>query len=175
MDQPLISVYLIILLVLLGVTAVFIFRQVLKTRRVENSLSALQAKLSEQQGTTQEYFEMGSILLTKKLYVQSTSLLKKALKAAEKEAEENVAPIYNALGYAYFAQDQFDMAIRNYKDAIKHKPDYVTALNNMGHAYEKKNLTKQAIEAYEEALSLDPKNATAKKRSTSLKKRLVVT
>ena len=174
MDQPLISVYLIILVVLLSVAAIFIFRQVWKTRRVENSLSALQNKLSQEQGSTQEYFEMGSILLTKKLFVQATSLFQKALKAADKEKEENVAPIYNALGYAYFAQEQYDMAIRNYKDAVKYNPDYVTALNNMGHAYEKKNLTKQALEAYEDVLKLDPKNVTAKKRATSLRKRVVM-
>lgn len=174
MDQSLISIYLVILLVLLSATAIFIFRQVWKTRRVENSLSALQAKLSKEQGTTQEYFEMGSILLTKKLFVQATSLFQKALKAAEKEQEENVAPIYNALGYAYFAQEQYDMAIRNYKDAVKYNPGYVTALNNMGHAYEKKNLAKQALGAYEEVLKLEPKNVTANKRAGSLRKRVVV-
>ncbi len=174
MDQSLISVYLVILLAILGITAVFIFRQVWKTRKVENSLSALQAKLSKEPGSTQEYFEMGSILLTKKLFIQAAALFQKALKAAEKEKEESVAPIYNALGYSYFAQEQYDMAIRNYKDAVKYKPDYVTALNNMGHAYEKKNLTKQALEAYEEALKLEPKNVTAKKRAESLRKRIVV-
>ncbi|MCM1985241.1 tetratricopeptide repeat protein [Lyngbya confervoides] len=175
MDQPLISLYLLILLVLLGVTAWFVLRQILKTRRVENSLSRLQNKLSEIQGTTQEYFEVGSILLTKKLYSQAVKQFQLALKAAEKEQEENTAPIYNALGYAYFAQAQYDLAIRQYKEAVKQNPDYVTAYNNMGHAYEKKNLTQQALEAYETALSRDAKNATAKKRSESLRKRLVVT
>lgn len=77
MDQSLVSIYLIILLGLLGVAAVFIFRQVLKTRKVEKNLSQLQEKLSKSKGTTQEYFEMGSILLSKKLYSQAASLLQK--------------------------------------------------------------------------------------------------
>ena len=62
---------------------------------------------------------MGSILLSKKLYSQSTSLLQKALKRAQKEGEEEVAPIYNALGYAYFAQEQYDLAIKQYKEALR--------------------------------------------------------
>ena len=32
----------------------------------------------------------------------------------------------------YFAQDQFDLAIRNYKEAIKINPEYVTALKQFG-------------------------------------------
>ncbi len=174
MDQSLISVYLALLLGLLGVAAVFIFRQVIKTRRVEKNLSALQEKLTQSKGSTQEYFEMGSILLSKKLYSQAISLLQKALKRAQKEGETEIAPIYNALGYAYFAQQQYDLAIKQYKEALTNNPDYVTALNNIGHAYEKKNLTQQALEAYESALTLDQKNATAKKRAQSLKKRLVI-
>lgn len=174
MDQSLVSIYLIILLGLLGVAAFFIFRQVVKTRKVEKNLSALQEKLSQSKGSTQEYFEMGSILLSKKLYNQASTLLQKALKRADKEGETEVAPIYNALGYSYFAQEQYDLAIKQYREALEQNPDYITALNNLGHAYEKKNLTKPALEAYEKVLTLDEKNSTAKKRFESLKKRLVV-
>jgi tetratricopeptide (TPR) repeat protein len=141
---------------------------------VEKNLSGLQEKLSQSNGTTQEYFEMGSILLSKKLYSQSAALLQKALKRATKEGEAEIAPIYNALGYSYFAQEQYDLAIKQYKEALQVRPDYVTALNNLGHAYEKKNLAPQALEAYESVLKLEGNNSTAKKRSTSLKKRLVV-
>lgn len=174
MDQSLVSVYLIILLGLLGVAAFFIFRQVVKTRKVEKNLTALQEKLSQSKGSTQEYFEMGSILLSKKLYTQAAALLQKALKRAEKEGETEISPIYNALGYSYFAQEQYDLAIKQYREALDQNPNYITALNNLGHAYEKKNLTKPALEAYEQVLKLDEKNSTAKKRSESLKKRLVV-
>lgn len=141
---------------------------------MEKNLSGLQEKLSQSKGSTQEYFEMGSILLSKKLYAQSASLLQKALKRAAKEGETEISPIYNALGYSYFAQEQYDLAIKQYKEALDHNPDYVTALNNLGHAYEKKNLAPQALEAYEAVLKLDSKNPTANKRSVSLKKRLVV-
>jgi tetratricopeptide (TPR) repeat protein len=165
--------YLALLLLLLSVAAFFIVRQVLKTRRLEGTLSRLQSKLSKEKGTAQEYYELGSLLLDKKLYTQAALYLQQALKNLSDEEADNAAVVYNALGYAYFAQDQFDLAIRNYKEAIKINPEYVTALNNLGHSYERKQLMNQALEAYESALNIAPKNSTAKRRFDSLKKRLV--
>jgi tetratricopeptide (TPR) repeat protein len=165
--------YLALLLLLLSVAAFFIVRQVLKTRRLEGTLSRLQSKLSKEKGTAQEYYELGSLLLDKKLYTQAALYLQQALKNVSDDEVDNSAMVYNALGYAYFAQDQYDLAIRNYKEAIKINPEYVTALNNLGHSYERKQLMNQALEAYESALNIAPKNSTAKRRCDSLKKRLV--
>lgn len=81
--------------------------------------------------------------------------------------------LYNALGFSYFAQEQYDLAIRQYKEALKLDPSYVTAFNNLGHAYERKQLATQALEVYEQALTLDPNNSTAKRRAESLQKRVV--
>ncbi|MES1023278.1 tetratricopeptide repeat protein [Gloeocapsa sp. BRSZ] len=173
MDNSLAIVYLAILLVLLSAAGFTIFRQIFKTRKIENALSRLQKKLNKEKGTTQEYYELASIYLDKKVYAQAISLFQKALKAAEQEAEDNIAPIYNGLGYAYFAQEQYDLAIRNYKEAIKHQPQYTTALNNLGHAYERKSLTAQALQTYEQALEFEPNNSTAKRRSEKLRRRLV--
>ncbi|OKH27460.1 tetratricopeptide repeat protein [Chroogloeocystis siderophila] len=173
MDNTLAIVYLAILLVLLSAAGFTIFRQIFKTRKIENALSRLQKKLNKEKGTTQEYYELASIYLDKKVYAQAISLFQKALKAAEQEAEDNIAPIYNGLGYAYFAQEQYDLAIRNYKEAIKHQPQYITALNNLGHAYERKSLTAQALQTYEQALEFEPNNSTAKRRSEKLRRRLV--
>ena len=175
MDNLLPAVYLSILLALLSVAAWTIFRQILKTRKVETSFSRLQNKLKNEKGTAQEYYELGSIYLDKKLFVQSLNLLKKALKEVEGEANENVALIYNSLGYAYFAQEQYDLAIRHYKEALNLDPAYVTALNNLGHAYERKKLIAQALQTYDEALKYEPNNQTAKRRADSLRKRLVTT
>jgi tetratricopeptide (TPR) repeat protein len=163
-------VYLLFLLALLAGAGGLIIRQVLKTRQVESRLSKLERKLSEERGTVQEYYELGGIYADKKLFAQAIGLLQKALKATDAK-EENLAPVYNALGYAYFAQEQYDMAIRQYKEALKEAPNYVTAFNNLGHAYERKQLTAQALETYEEALKYDPENATAKRRAEALRKR----
>jgi tetratricopeptide (TPR) repeat protein len=174
MDKSLVGVYLAILVVLLATVSFFVIRQVFKTRRSESALSRLQKNLSQGNGTTQEHFELGSLYLSKSLAAQSLTQFQKALKTAEAEKETDIAPIYNAMGYAYFAQEQFDLAIRHYKEALKLKPDYVTAFNNLGHAYERKNLMAQALEAYEQVLKYDPNNGTAKKRANSLRKRVAI-
>jgi tetratricopeptide (TPR) repeat protein len=165
--------YLSILVALLGVLGILLLRQVLKTRRVENTFSKLQKKLKQESGSAKEYYELGSLYLDKKLYVQAAELLKKALKIEGELEPENQALIYNALGYAYFAQEQYDLAIRQYKEALKAIPDYPTALNNLANIYEKKQMTAKALEMYEQALKADPENKTAKKRAESLRKRFV--
>jgi tetratricopeptide (TPR) repeat protein len=172
MDNSLPIVYLSVLLLLLGGAAWAIITQALKTRRIESTLSRLEKKLKQDKGTVQEYYELGSIYSDKKLFAQAIILLQKALKGLDAE-EENLAPVHNALGFAYFAQEQYDIAIREYKEALKINPDYVTALNNLGHVYERKKLTAQALEAYEQALKYEPNNGTAKRRAESLRKRLV--
>ncbi|MCX7592478.1 MAG: tetratricopeptide repeat protein [Fischerella sp.] len=170
MDNNLAVIYLSILVGILLLTAINVFPQILKNRKLERNFSRLRNKLTKEKGTTQEYYELASIYCEKKLFSQAVTLFQKAIKAAEEEGEENVAVIYNGLGYAYFAQEQYDLAIRQYKEALKNKPDYVTALNNLAHAYERKNLTAQALQTYEEALNYDPKNSTAKRRAESLRR-----
>ena len=173
MNENLPVIYLSGLLILLGIAAAFIVRQVIKTRQLESIFSKLQKKLKQEKGTAKEYYQLGSIYLDKKLFVQSITLFQKALKAEKEIEPENKALIYNALGYAYFAQEQYDLAIRNYKEALKIYPEYVIALNNLGNVYERKQLTAQALEAYEQALKYESNNPTAKRRAESLRKRLV--
>ncbi|CAN5661417.1 tetratricopeptide repeat protein [soil metagenome] len=165
-------VYLGILLALLSVATFFVVRQVWVTRRVEVTLSDLQTKVSQQKGNALEYYELGSLLLDKKLFAQASTYLKKALKELPDDEVENSVLVHNALGYAYFAQEQFDLAIRQYNEALKIRPDYVTALNNLAHSYERKQLMPQALETYEKSLAAEPTNATAQRRAESLRKRL---
>lgn len=172
MDNSLPTIYLALFLVLLGGAAWAVIRQVFKTRKVESTLSRLERKLKNERGTVEEYYELGSIYADKKLFAQAIILFQKAVKASDAD-EQNLAPIYNALGYTYFAQEQYDLAIRQYKEALKQEPNYVTALNNLGHTYERKKLTAQALEMYEEVLKYEPNNDTAKRRAESLRKRLV--
>jgi len=173
MDGNLAVLYLVLLLIFLSGAGFFIVRQIFRTRRVENNLSQLQNKLANERGTAQEYYQLGCIYNDKKLFSQAVSVLQKALKAVdEQEPPQNVAMICNALGYAHFAKEEYDIAIRQYKEALKLDPDYVTASNNLGYAYERKKLTSQALEAYEKSLSLDPNNAIASRRAESLRKRL---
>ena len=170
MDSNLVIIYLSIFVGLLAFAGVSVFRQVFKTRKLESSLNKLKNKLTKEKGTAQEYYELASIYSEKKVFSQAIPLFQKSLKAAEEEGEESIAPIYNGLGYVYFAKEQYDLAIRHYKEAIKLKPDYVSALNNLGHAYEKKKLNAQALEMYEATLKLSPNNTVAKRRAESLRR-----
>ncbi|MGC1306752.1 MAG: tetratricopeptide repeat protein [Phormidesmis sp.] len=165
-------VYLGILLALLSVATFFVVRQVWVTRRVETTLADLQTKLTKEKGSAVEYYEVGSILLDKKLFAQAAVYLQKALKVLTAEEEENAVLVHNALGYAYFAQDQYDLAIRQYNEALNISPGYVTALNNLAHSYERKQLMPQALETYEKSLATEPDNETAKRRAESLRKRM---
>ena len=172
MENSLPLVYLSVLLALLAVAGWAVIRQVLKTRKVETTLSRLEKKLKKERGTVQEYYELGSIYSDKKLFAQAIIVLQKALKGLDAE-EENLSPVHNALCFAYFCQEQYDIAIREYKEALKANPEYVTALNNLGHVYERKKLTAQALQVYEDALKYEPDNVIAKRRAESLRKRLV--
>ncbi len=175
MDFVLQSSYLLGLLTLLAVAAWLVGRQVWRTRTTETRLNQLQQRVNAGTVTPADYYELGSIYLRKKLYVQCINQLQKALKQWEPTDAAGLAKVYNALGYAYFSQEQYDLAIRQYREALKCQPEYVTGMNNLGHAYEKKKLTAQALEMYEQALRIAPDNPTAKQRANALRKRLAPT
>jgi tetratricopeptide (TPR) repeat protein len=168
MDDLLAISYLGTLVAILVVVAWLVLRQILKGRSLESVISKLQPKLQKEKGDPQEYYDLGSVYLRKKLYVKAISEFQKGIK----EGGENIPEIYNAIGYAYFVQKQYDMAIKHYKEALELNPEYIFALNNLGHSYEQKNLVPQALEAYEKVLAIAPNNETAKRRANSLRKRV---
>jgi tetratricopeptide (TPR) repeat protein len=165
-------IYLAAFVALLAVAGVVVTRQVLKNRSIEGDLAKLEKKVKSADCAAEDYYALASIYLDKKLFVQAVILLNKALKS-KTTSSDDFAPVHNALGYAYECQEQYDVAIRNYKEAIKQDPNYVVAMNNLGHAYEQKKLTSQALEIYEQALQIEPKNETASRRAESLRRRVV--
>ncbi len=167
MDSLLAIAYLTTLVSILGVLGWLVFRQIYKNRRLESVITELQPKLQKQKGEPEEYYKLGSVYLSKKLYVKAISEFEKALKSGG----EDMAEVHNAIGFAYFSQNQFDLAIKKYKEAIDLQPEYVIAINNLGHVYEKKKLIPQALESYQQALEIAPDNETAKRRAASLLKR----
>ena len=161
-------VYLLALTGLLAVVGWLVFREVQRNRRQEGVITRLQSRLSKGTGTPEEHYELGSVYLEKKIYDLAIAQFRKSLEVAE----DDIPVVLNALGYTYFVQEQYDLAIRNYKTAVQALDNYPTAWNNLGHAYEKKNLVAAALEAYEKALALDPVNQVSKRRVESLRKRL---
>jgi tetratricopeptide (TPR) repeat protein len=168
MEDYLAIAYLGALVTLLGVVGWLIVQQILKNRRMEMVISDLQPKLQDVKGDPIEHYQLGSIYLRKRLYPKALSEFQRALKAGGTE----MAEIYNAIGFTYFAQKQFDLAIKNYKESLSLQPQYLAAWNNLGNVYESKKLVTQALESYEQALAIDPTNEVAQRRATALRKRI---
>jgi len=168
MDSLLAIAYLTTLVTILGVLGWLVFRQVYKSRQLELVITDLQPKLQKEKGQPDEYYRLGSVYLSKKLYIKAISEFEKALKAGGGD----MAEVHNAIGFAYFSQQQYDLAIRKYKEAIALQPEYIFAINNLGHVYEKKKLIPQALSAYQQVLEIAPDNETAKRRAVSLQKRV---
>ena len=136
MDALLPQAYLIGLVVILGVAAVVVARQVWRVRSDEVTLAKLEQQGSGEPASAATLYELGSAQLRKRLYGQATDSLKQALKRAQAEGEpgEALALIENGLGFALAAQGNVKAAIPHYRKALQAKADYPVALNNLAFA-----------------------------------------
>jgi tetratricopeptide (TPR) repeat protein len=166
LDALLPQAYLIGLIVLLGVAAVVVARQIWRVRSDEVTLAKLERSEGPKPSDAATLYELGSVQLRKRLYGQAAESLKQALKKAEaaKEPAEAQAVIQNALGFALAAQNNYKMAIRHYRLALEAKPAYPVALNNLAFALEKQLKLEEAKQTYEQVIALDANNKTARKR-----------
>ena len=175
MRELLPQAYLIGLIGLLAVAAFAVGRQVLRVRRDEAALARLGGNGSgdERPRDSAGLYELGSVQLRKRLYDQAVDSLRQALRLAEQELEppDALALIQNALGFALAAQGKYPSAIRHYRAALQHRPDYPVALNNLGFALEKQQKPVEARQLYERVLELDAGNATAQRRLRLLERR----
>lgn len=64
-------------------------------------------------------------------------------------------------GNAYAARGDFDRAIGNYDEAIKHNPEMAVAFSNRGNAYKEQGKYERALADYDVAIGFNPKNAIA--------------
>ncbi|GBG59375.1 hypothetical protein CBR_g38402 [Chara braunii] len=155
--------YLAALLILLGGGTFLVVRQILVRRELENAAKELQLRVRSGEASSQEYFDLGAVMLRKKLYVQANKYLEQAIKKWEGD-EADLAQVYNALGFSYFSEGKSEQAAAEYEKALKLQPGYITALNNLGDALEKLKKYDRAWEVYGEVLSRDPDNRIAKMR-----------
>ena len=167
LEMPVQLLYLSTLLGFLFVGAFVVVRQVLVKRELEETAKAIGERVRNQEASPEDYYELGVILLRKKLFTQANANLKKALKNWDEENgdEEIHAQVHNALGYSYFNLDRFEDAIKEYRKAVEMQPGYLTAWNNLGDVLEKQKRYSDALGAYQEVLGLDPSNNVAKERA----------
>jgi tetratricopeptide (TPR) repeat protein len=174
MNDLLPQAYLIGLIALLGGAAFFVGRQILRVRHDEQTLAKLGGGLkSASPKDAAGLYELASVQLRKRLYVQAGDTLKQALRQADAEQSpaEARALIENAMGFALAAQAKYPQAVRHYKAALRAKADYPVALNNLAFALEKQAKPDEARTLYEQVLSLEDGNKTARKRLKVLERR----
>lgn len=177
MDSLLPQAYLIGLVLLLGVAAIVVARQIWRVRRDEVTLARLeQGGQAGQNEDAASLYELASVQLRKRLYGQAVDNLRKALKLvrASEDPPEALALIENALGYALAAQNNYKSAVRHYRSALEARPDYPVALNNLAYALEKQRNLEEASATYRQVLELDAGNGTARKRLARLDRTLAV-
>ncbi|XP_024365879.1 tetratricopeptide repeat domain-containing protein PYG7, chloroplastic isoform X2 [Physcomitrium patens] len=164
-------IYLGALLSLLAAGSFLVVRQVLIRRELESAAKDLQDRVRSGEASSEEFFELGAVMLRKKYYVLANKYLEQAIKKWDGD-EADLAQVYNALGFSYFSDDKLDASISQYEKAVTLQPGYVTAWNNLGNAYEVKKDFQKALKAYEEALQFDPSNKIAQRQRDAMKERV---
>ena len=172
MDNLLPLVYLSVLLLVLLTLTLFLFKQIFQKKQIEEALSELQIKVRSNIATGEDYYLLGTIYLSKKLFDQAIIQFRYALQLWDKNDKEGIANLYNTVGFTYSESNQYDLAIYYYNEAIKNLSNYTTALNNLGYVYEKKGSFVDAIKIYNSVISYDSNNEVALDRLQILKRRV---
>lgn len=160
--------YVLLLLGFLGVGTFYVIRQVLVRRELDLSAKELQEQVRSGDADATELFELGAVMLRRKVYPAATKFLQQAIEKWDGD-DQDLAQVYNALGVSYVRDEKLDKGIIQFEKAVKLQPGYVTAWNNLGDAYEKKKELKSALKAFEEVLLFDPNNKIARPRRDALK------
>lgn len=163
--------YVLSLLGLLGVGTFFVIRQVLVRRELDLSAKELQEQVRSGDASATELFELGAVMLRRKVYSAATKFLLQAIEKWDGD-DQDLAQVYNALGVSYTRDGKVDKGIAQFETAVKLQPGYVTAWNNLGDAYETKKELTSALKAFEEVLLFDPNNKVARPRRDALKEKV---
>ncbi|XP_022772489.1 tetratricopeptide repeat domain-containing protein PYG7, chloroplastic-like [Durio zibethinus] len=163
--------YLLLLLGLLGAGTFFVIRQVLVRRELDLSAKELQEQVRSGDASATELFELGAVMLRRKIYPAATRYLLQAIEKWDGD-DQDIAQVYNALGVCYVRDGKLEKGINQFETAVKIQPGYVTAWNNLGDAYEKKKEYKSALKAFEEVVLFYPNNKAARPRRDALKDRV---
>jgi serine/threonine protein kinase/Flp pilus assembly protein TadD len=112
-----------------------------------------------------EYNNRGLALFNVGLVDEAIWVYRKALRYDQAFAEQHkarMAIVHNNLGVAYDYRGQPDLAVEEYREAIRLRPDLADAHNNLGTALRARGKTDDAVREYRKALSLKPGYAIAR-------------
>ena len=134
-------------------------------------LSELGETVRGGEATAEEHYELGAVLLRKKMFTPAIDNLQKALELWESEDDQERAQAHNALGFALFQQKKHQQAAEQYACAIELDPTYLTAWKNLGNVYEAQNQLRKALGAYKKVLEAAPEDRVARERVPYLEQR----
>ena len=132
MDNVIPLLYLSILLISLLLLSFFIGRQIIQRKKIEDDLSVLQNKIRNNNASAKDYYELGAIYLSKKLFDQAILQFRYALQIWKNEDIEGISNLYNTIGFTYAETEQYELAIYYYQEALKNDENYTVAMNNLG-------------------------------------------
>jgi tetratricopeptide (TPR) repeat protein len=132
----------------------------------------LKKKIQNNEADYTDYYLLGTLYLSKKLFDQAILQFRYSLKIWDNNDVLGLTNLYNTLGFTYFKLEQYELAIYYYKEALKKTNNYVVALNNLGYAYEKQKMLNEALEIYKETIKHDASNTVAKGRVKIISRRL---
>ena len=178
-DEPLQLIYLGVLVAGLGAGAFVVLRALLTQRELEGNLKLLQEASRDPEASAETLFEYGTLLIRKKVYQKGVAMCSRAEKKWELEGREVVelAPLYNAIGFAQFQMGDFQASVDAYTKATEVQPGYTLAWNNLGDAWEKvggEEGMRNAVRCYREYLNYGggANSALAKERMIALEDRI---
>merc|ERR1711977_356718 len=155
LEGPVQFLYLGLFVLILAGGIYISVRQVLVRRKLDEA-----AKIRRKNACATDYFELGAVLLKKKLYAQAISNLEMSIKIWNREDVE-VAQVHNALGFIYVELSQLDQAVHNFRRAVELQPGYTTAWNNLGDTYKKMGEFGEALCCYQKTLLYEKQNVVA--------------
>merc|ERR1711904_597122 len=97
---PVQIIYGSLLLSLLAILSYLLLRQLTIRNELDKVAKNLNEKIDKKNGPPTDYFELGAILMRKKLYSQAARNLEKCIYLWDSD-ESELAQVYNALGFAY--------------------------------------------------------------------------
>lgn len=151
---------------------VFIFTQIWSRRTADLRLVSIQEKIRSATAEGKDFYELGVIFLSKKLYDQAIINFRYALSSWELNDKTGLANLYNTIGFTYTQIAQYDLALFYYEKALLHEPTYLVTLKNIGFIYEKTNNLLKAKDTYLQILKYDVDNKFATDKLNLLTSRL---
>lgn len=138
-----------------------------KTDRFEASIQAMEQVLKIDPNHAEALNFIGYSYADRGIHLREAErMIRKALKISPGSGF-----IIDSLGWLYFRQNKFDLAIKYLREAATLLPEDGTIAEHLGDAYARTGRWKEALEAYDRALKLTTGNEALKKKVQELQKK----